>query len=149
MTTLVEVAQFYDPSEAYCAKGYLTSCGIDTIVQNENHLSVAPSLRIALGGYRLLALSDQKDLALAALGDVRPNQFENDEIAIDHENVMQKERDKRRKTWFWLPLILFCLVPFIPTYRNRVTFVGQFLLIILPFYLAAIWSYLWWIGFLD
>ncbi len=149
MAKLVEVAQFYDPEEAYCAKGYLRSFGIDTIIQNENHLSVAPSLRIALGGFRLLVMSDQKEDALASLRDVLPPRHKGDKEALLHTDISKNERSQRRKNWFWLPLVFAIGIPFLPTYKNRSTLIGQFLLVILPFYVAAFWSYFGWFGFLD
>ena len=145
----MEVAQFYDPAEAYCAKGYLKSFGIDTVVQNENHLSVAPSLRIALGGFRLLAISDQKDDALAALRDVGSRQSKDCDITINQTDISQDGYRPRRKNWFWLPLILAMGVPFLPIYRHRSTLVWQFLLLILPFYVTALWGYWGWVGVLD
>ena len=67
MADLVEIAHFYDPEEAYCARGFLQTHGIDTIIQNEHHLNMAPSLRVALGGYRILGVSEQREEAVRVL----------------------------------------------------------------------------------
>ncbi|MEO1137216.1 MAG: hypothetical protein AAFW68_11530, partial [Pseudomonadota bacterium] len=65
MGNLVEVARFSDPEEAFCARGYLLSLGIDSIIHNEFHLNMEPYLRIALGGYGLLIVDDREEEARA------------------------------------------------------------------------------------
>ena len=134
MTHHVEVASFFDPEEAWCARGYLSAQGIDTIIENEHHLTTAPWLRIALGGYRLMALPDAADDAKAALGEIAIA-----EPAID-------EPYKSRKNWAWLPVAFLSSTPFIPIYKNAWELIGQ-LLLIAGFYalIAQSLYYLFWV----
>ena len=66
-----EIARFYDAEEAQIAAGYLRAQGFDVQLGDENMLGVEPHLRIALGGYRLMAPQSQAHMATVALNEVR------------------------------------------------------------------------------
>ena len=118
MGHLVEIAQFYDVEEAFCAKGYLQSRGIDTFIQNEHHLNVAPWLRVALGGYRLLGLSEYKKAAAQALDEV--SKIRVAEAAADAPTADEPESTHERedKNWWWLPIALLSETPFLPSKKS-------------------------------
>ena len=119
MSHLVEIAQFYDPEEAYCAQGYLRSHGIDTILQNEHHLTTNPTLRYALGGYRLLVLPKMKEGATLALNIVE----ENERLLLAQQNDEERERLKLKKlkatNWFWVPIAFSVSIPFILRFKSK------------------------------
>ena len=119
MPNLVEVARFYDPEEALCAASYLRAHGIETILQNEHHLTMAPYLRIALNGYGLLARTKQQDDARNALN----------EIANATPDSIGAENRKNRN-WWYLPAAFGTAAPFLPVYRSRTVFLLQTILII-------------------
>lgn len=119
MGKLVLIAQFYDSEEAYCAKGYLSSYGIDTIIQNEHRLTMAPWLRVALGGYRLLTFADFEEDARQALENISTN---NNNKKLEDQSSTEEVRggQKRRvRNWLWLPIAFLMNVPFIPLYRSK------------------------------
>ncbi len=112
---LVEIAHFYDPEEAYCARGYLGAQGVHTVIQNEHHLNVAPLLRVALGGYRLLAASEDANDAKQLLADVAKAESETrprQEPAEPQDGANAISR--RARTAFWFPVAFSFGVPFIP-----------------------------------
>lgn len=112
MSDLVQIAQFYDPEEAYCAKSYLQSHGIETFVQNDHHLTMAPWLRVALGGYRLLAIDTEAAEARKALSEVQsPQQEKTDSLTISDSEEL---KSAKRKNWIWLPIAYLHAVPFLP-----------------------------------
>ena len=116
---LVEVAAFYDPEEAWCAKGFLAAQGIETFVQNEHHLTAVPWLRVALGGYRLLAMSEFRDDARQALAAVRAI---GDDQRIEPTPAVVgtlQESESRGWGWWWLPIAFLFAVPFLPRHRPR------------------------------
>jgi|GEM_PF-3440018 len=78
MSALTEVGSFYDPEEAYCAWGYLKANGVYSVIQNEYHLTSAPWLRVALGGYRLLAPAEEKPVVEALFSNIGTTSNEND-----------------------------------------------------------------------
>ncbi len=94
MGNLIEIAGFYDPEETYCAKGLLQSHGIEAIVQNEHHLTMAPWLRVALGGYRLLIISDLAEDARRILDGVGPHP-EKGEFRQSHDTDASHEPTRR------------------------------------------------------
>ncbi|MEM9616927.1 MAG: hypothetical protein AAF936_03110 [Pseudomonadota bacterium] len=116
MSDLVQIAQFYDPEEAYCAKSYLQSHGIDTFVQNDHHLTMAPWMRVALGGYRLLAVDTEAAEAKKALSEVQAIQPE--QIGIQPEPSSVQLQPAKRKSWGWLPIAFMTGVPFLPIYKS-------------------------------
>ena len=112
MSDLVQIAQFYDPEEAYCAQGYLKSHGVETIIQNDHHLTMAPWLRIALGGFCLLAPSTQEDQARLALDLVPETSSYNtasNAVRSDHSS----HTDKGRRNLLWAPVAFLTGIPFI------------------------------------
>ena len=66
-----EIARFYDAEEAQIAAGYLRAQGFDVQLGDENMLGLEPHLRIALGGYRLMAPQNEAHMATVALNEVR------------------------------------------------------------------------------
>ena len=130
MGNLVEIARFFDPEEAYCAKGYLLSHGIDTLIQNDHHLTMAPWLRIALNGYGLQVTASKKNEAtkllrevFAANDDAESQRTENSDIADGLK--------KTKRNWFWFP-VAFLSIPFVPLLKPRWTLPLQFTV-------AALW----------
>ena len=121
----MEIAHFYEPEEAYCAKGYLRSFGIETIIQNEHHLTVNPMMRIALGGYPLLVVAGQAEEARQALAEISRQQ---------HEPI------SRKRNWFWLPIALGSGVPFVPSRRSNGTPLLHLMFLAL-FYVGLFWSW--------
>ena len=105
MGKLVEVARFYDPEEAYCAVGYLKSYGIDALVDSEHHLTTAPWLRIALGGYGLHVREDLIGEAKAALSKVE---------------TVPKRENSTTKNWIWFPIAFLSGTPFLPKKRTGI-----------------------------
>lgn len=116
MGSLVEIARFYDPEEAYCAQGYLRSCGIDAFVQNEHHLSVNPSLRIALGGYGLLGFADMASEAKAALKAITGDAAAS--MMLSEGDAGSDVEFSNRRNWFWLPVAVVSGVPFLPRFKS-------------------------------
>ena len=138
MSRLVEIATFYSPEEAYCAQGALRSGGCFTLLSNEHHLNVAPSLRVGLGGYRLLVLEeDANDIRLALKNLPAPA---NDQPSFE-DRAVEKPVAPRRKNWLWLPVALSAAVPFLPDYKNARAFWWQ-ILVSAPFYfMIALWLF--------
>ena len=126
MGSLVEIARFYDPEEAYCAQGYLRSYGIDTIIQNEHHLAMNPSLRVALGGYGLLGFADVKEEARAALEEI-PLEAADSVITTDMELISPRK-------WYLAPVAVISGVPFLPRGKSALG------LLILALPGALLWS---------
>lgn len=144
MGRLTEIAHFYDPEEAYCARAYLAARGVDALFQNEHHLTVAPWLRIALGGYRLLVSDENADAAARLLREIstdgRKDQFEDDQ---ERSRKTKLSKERRLQTWIWLPVAFAAGVPFIPLRRTR--WIRAFELIALAsFYGWLIWSWSGW-----
>ncbi len=133
MTRLVEIATFYDPEEALCAQGAVRAGGCFSFLQNQYHLGTAPSLRVALGGYRLFVLEDDEERALLSLGKSL-----NDGSAAAPETPQEAtapaDQIRVRKNWLWLPVALTASVPFVPTYKNSGSLLFQ-LIVSIPFYL--------------
>ncbi len=101
------VAAFYDPEEAYCAQSYLRAHGVDTIIQNDHHLTAAPWLRIALGGFRLLARHDFEAEAKSLLS------------AVDvYESVPESGSKPLEQKWFWAPIAFALAIPFLPNAKS-------------------------------
>ncbi len=114
MGSLVEITRFFDPEEAYCAQGYLRSCGFYTFLQNEHHLATAPHLRVALNGYGLFVHKKQVVEARDALADIIAESATGPVAVKAEENVRAS-----RKNWFWLPTFLFFGAwPFVPRIKS-------------------------------
>lgn len=115
MGHLVQIAGFYDAEEAFCARGYLAARGIDTFIQNEHLLNVAPWLSVALGGYRLLGLSENKEAAARTLKHV--SEIRIDEVAAGAMTADEAEsaHEREDKNWWWLPIAFFSETPFLPS----------------------------------
>lgn len=140
MAKLVEIAHFYDPEEAYCAKGYLQSNGVETILQNDHHLTMAPWMRVALGGYRLMATSDDEDAAKEALKNIGAEGIE--AAPGDAEPDTQW---RRKRNWLWLPIAFGSSAPFLPPLRydwiGFIQFVALALLYIMLFVAWGFWVF--------
>lgn len=144
MASLVQFTRYFDPEETYCAKSYLQSHGIETIIQNEHHLTMAPWLSIALGGYRLLGMSEDKDAALQALRDVPAVKLSGNAGNIETIAEMPDEPARETPNWPWAPLSLAHGFPYLP--RKKYGLVGGFQRLMLwLFYLVAIVMLLDWI----
>lgn len=66
-----EIARFYDADEAQIAAGYLRAQGFDVSLLDQGMLAVEPHLRLALGGYRLMATASEAHMATVELEKVR------------------------------------------------------------------------------
>ncbi len=125
----MEVAVFYDPEEALCAQSALQADGCVHFLHNSNHLSVAPSLRVALGGYRLLVMDEDVASVREVLAQLRSGRGAPIQAPDTFDPLL-----KSHKNWAWLPVALFLGVPFLPAYGTTGRLVFQFLIAI-PFYL--------------
>ncbi len=132
MGNLVEIAAFFDPEEAYCARGYLQSYGVDAILQNEHHLATAPWLRVALGGYRLMAPSEQVREAQELLEKVQP---------------LKDSSLAGKKNWIWLPVAFMSAVPFMPKPKTGPMAFVQFMLLMCLYALTlyVLYYWFWWV----
>lgn len=112
-----------------CARGNLEARGIDTFIQNEHHLNVAPFLSVALGGYRLHGLSEEKEAAARALKEIsKMSGAENGRVAVAvDENVSGDKREG--KNWLWLPIAVLSETPFLPS--RKTGFIGGFQTLVL------------------
>lgn len=116
MGRLTEIVRFYDPEEAICASALLRAHAVYTLIKNEHHLTMVPSLRIALGGYQLWVLAEDTERAASALESIR-----NIDLAEHGEGVLNEEQgrtERRKKEWLWLPIAFASGVPFIPPRRT-------------------------------
>jgi hypothetical protein len=118
MVQLVEIACFYDPVEAVCAKGFLHAKGLTPIMQNEHYLSVSPASIFALGGYRLMLPAQEAATGRKLLTEANEGQYLLKEdikkcYACGSSNL------RKRKNLFWVPVFLFSGVPF-ATYNGTV-----------------------------
>ena len=104
MGNLVEIARFYDPEEAYCAKSFLLSNGIDSFVQNDHYLTMAPWLRFALNGYGLQVMASFEQDARTLLENIGATKLETGEEIKDNFGYAAALR--QRPNWFWLPIAL-------------------------------------------
>lgn len=109
MGNLVEIARFYDPEEAYCARSFLLSNGIDSFMQNDHYLTMAPWMRIALDGYGLQVTASSEGDARTLLETVSatPSQDAQDSPADTTPQI-------RKPNWLWLPIAFSASVPFLP-----------------------------------
>ena len=133
MSSLVEVGRFFDPEEAYCARGLLNSAGIDVLLGDEHHLTAQPHLRLALGGFRLLVRSEQADIAaqllaapLAGAVEYAEHQFGEAEIAVSETDVRRPVRN-----FLWLPdyAMMGGFIPFLPLLKGNVRIAMQAVLL--------------------
>lgn len=146
MGNLSTIAQFADPEETYCAKGFLHARGIDCIIQNDHHLTMAPSLRVALGGYRLMVIRSFADDAKAALDEVAASNSDDGAAQQTQEGDDSGEQYKKAKNWLWLPIAFAHGVPFLPAKKRGPVGVFQFL-IMASIYTTVILT--WFFGFAD
>ena len=133
MSRLVEIAAFYDPEEAYCVQAAVRSGGCFSILYNEHHLGVAPTLRIGLRGFRLLVLEqDAEDVRNALIAYVEGAS------AQTHSTTPVETDLTRRINWLWVPVALFTQTPFVPTFVSPFQFAAQ-AIVSLPFFFM-IWA---------
>ncbi|WP_425410916.1 hypothetical protein [Hyphococcus sp.] len=142
MGNLVEIARFYDPEEAYCVKSFLLSNGIDSYIQNDYYLTMAPWLRIALSGYGVQVMAthalDAREL-LAEIGSEAP------EVGSPANNERigpTSTQNGVRKDWLWLPVAIWSGIPFVP--KTKIGGFNPSLRIILSVIVLLILSYWAW-----
>lgn len=114
-------ATFYDPEEAFCANGFLQSHGIYSVLNNANHLAVAPHLRIALGGYELHVPEESVAEARQLLGQAQAaflSPTKDNTPAPLCTNCGSADLYRMRH-WLWVPIALNYAIPFIPKKRKR------------------------------
>jgi hypothetical protein len=114
--SLTRIATFYDPEEAYCAKGFLESHGFEVCLLNEHHLSANPAFRVALGGFGLAVPTTDSKAAWKALREIEssPDVSPPDTCASCGSTDLVRARRMS-----WLPLALISGVPFLPLRRAR------------------------------
>ena len=142
MSALKEVRSFYDPEEAYCAWAYLNANGVRALIQNEYHLTSAPWLRVALGGYRLLAPAETKSEVEALFTQIetdRPNDQRERESSLLDRPDNEDSLKNRKRNWTWLPIAVWMGFPFVPNHRGHVIGALQYSVVAL-FYPLPIWS---------
>ncbi|MAW78864.1 MAG: hypothetical protein CMI63_01395 [Parvularcula sp.] len=144
MGNLVEIARFYDPEEAYCARSFLLSNGIDSFVQNDHYLTAAPWMRIALQGYGLQVMASAENDARMLLDTIGAAELETAEDSPSDATPLI-----RKPNWLWLPVAFSTSIPFLPKPKP-----GWFGLlqstILLTLYIAVLYlaySWLAWISF--
>lgn len=130
MGQLSAIAQFADPEEAYCAKGFLRARGIDCIIQNDHHLTMAPWLRVALGGYRLMVIDAFADDAKAALEEVDALNSDDDLAQHAQQGNDFGGQKRKAKNWLWFPVAFLSAVPFLPSRKHGLIGVFQFLVLV-------------------
>lgn len=135
MGNLVEVGRFVDPEEAYVASALLNARGIRTVMQNEHHLTMAPYLRVGLGGYRILCFDSQFDEARRELKVAE--EFQSDESIGEPDSAGRA----RKTNWFCFPIAFSFGVPFLLRYRRNWEFAAQ-LVIILALLAAIFWFWI-------
>jgi hypothetical protein len=146
VSKLVEIARFLDPEEAYCAKAYLKSYGIDAIIQNEYHLTAAPWLRIALGGYPLLILSNFEDEARQALSKVSLVKSDRQNLNSSPHSDAPETQERKGKNLFWLPAAFFLGIPFVPSQKSGWNLLLHSIALIMVYGIAfSFWMY--WFGY--
>jgi hypothetical protein len=104
---------------------------------------MAPSLRVALGGFRLLVVSEEREQAASILESVRTSvSAESAEPLLGHKSEQTERR--RKRDWLWLPIAFMWGAPFIPPRRTGVLF-GLQLFALISLYLVVLLSWgLWW-----
>lgn len=73
---LVQVARFYDITEAHIVRGKLETNDIPSYVFDDHHNSIAWNLTIATGGIRVMINESDLDRAKEILADVEEQQEE-------------------------------------------------------------------------
>lgn len=141
MGNLIEIARFYDPEEAYCAKSFLLSNGIDSFVQNDHYLTMAPWMRIALHGYGLQVMASSEDNARTLLRYIGATPLE-----IVEEDFVEDIPRKQKTNWLWLPVAFSTGVPFLPKPRAGWfgALQGAALLTLYMLVLYVLFEWLWW-----
>ena len=144
MSTLIEVGNFYDPEEAYCAWGYLNANGVYAVIQNEYHLTSAPWLRVALGGYRLLAPVGTKPIVDALFAQISSESDTGELESDDFDHIEAEDKLKNQKfSWTWFPVALFTETPFVPKHRGGVIGALQYAFVAM-FYISILGYLSWW-----
>jgi hypothetical protein len=144
MGDLVEVARFYDPEEAYCAKSFLNAHGISTFVGNDHYLTAAPWMRFALNGYGIhVAASDARD-AQDLLRTIQASKPENAETTVEESEISDRMQRSRNKNWPWFPVAFFIGIPFLPKERSG-WFVAVQYAALLSLYALAFYSLYNWV----
>jgi hypothetical protein len=144
MGNLVEVVRFFDPEEAYCAKGFLRSRGIDTIIQNEHHLTMAPWLRVALGGYCILTMSELEEDARQALKSISKLDSNERPLRAAPFSGAIKPQKRKARNWFWLPVAFMLAIPFIPLPKSKWGAFMQYFFLTLLYALILLVVFYWW-----
>ena len=121
MGRLVEIAAYFSPEEALCARSYLQSEGLEVLLQNEHLLTADPAMRIAVGGFRLLALSSDD----AAHARTLLKAVEAHDRSDDDDNALScpscgSRKVKRQRNIVWVPIAFGFGAPFVPYTGNYV-----------------------------
>ena len=129
MGHLTEIARFFDPEEAYCAKSFLESEGVPVLLQNEHHLSVDPTLRIALKGYGLFTLHEHVEEAKETLN-------------IINAQKVEKIKERKQQEWLWLPVAFLMGTPFLPLSKTGFLALFQNVVMLLFYYIVAMLAFM-------
>ncbi|GJL91025.1 hypothetical protein [Hyphococcus sp.] len=144
MGNLVEVARFYDPEEAYCAKSFLLSNGIDSFVQNDHYLTMAPWMRIALHGYGLQVTASSEEEATQLLRSVAASQPTPEvSLMVNDAGDDDFRNEKKAPNWLWFPVALGTFIPFMPKRKSGVPAIFQHSAL-LALYLLVLSSATYW-----
>ena len=112
MARLVDIYWFLDPEEAICVRSLLNAHGVEVWIPEEFHMTSAPALRLALGGYRIVVLDAQAADATAIMRASIETTFE--------EASEPAQRPPRN--WTWIPIALLWSVPFLPRLHGAIQF---------------------------
>ncbi len=114
MSLLRDIGTIYDPEEAYVAHGFLRANGFHALLDNVAMLGVDPTMRVALGGHRLLVPAAEAEEASALLRAARAasNKAARPCPACGGEDY------RRPKGWLFPAAFLFLFGAIAPFARN-------------------------------
>jgi len=115
MGTLVQVATYIDPEEAFVAQSYLRSGNIISWLNNEYILNANPALRVGVMGFRLIVPEEESELAREALHQIPKSLPAGEKISEARacSTCGGKAFLRRRHQWFF-PIAYFFGAPFLP-----------------------------------
>ena len=110
MSNLHEIGAIYDPEEACVALSFMVAHGYQAQLANYDFLLIAPTHRIALGGFRLLVPGSQNEDAFAFFQAARkePNRAGSSCPNCGGEDY------RRIKGWLFPALFFFLLWTIVP-----------------------------------
>ncbi|MEM8985264.1 MAG: hypothetical protein AAGC95_00950 [Pseudomonadota bacterium] len=114
MSVLREIGAIYDPEEACVAFSFLSAHGFNPQIANYDFLFLAPTHRIALGGFRLLVPGSESEDAFALFQTARkaPNRAGPACPACGGEDY------RRIKGWLFPALFFFLFATIVPFVWN-------------------------------